>query len=343
MIQVVPCRKEDRDRWDEFVDCTVEGTLFHKQVWKDIIDRTFGYRAMYLMAVEDEEIVGVLPLYHLKSVFVGNALISTPFAVYGGIIASKPAACEALLAGARASAVELGASYVELRQLHALEADTLQKRDSLYVTFLQALPPSQDVLFSSLPREARRMIRRATERGLEARLTDDLNTFYDIYALSVRNLGTPVFPRRLFRNCLELMGDNADLLIVYYKGKAIAGVLTFYYKNTALPYYGGSIPEANHLGPNNFMYWKLMGHALDRGCTQFDFGRSKNCTGAFNFKRHMGFEPTPLPYQYMMLNGREIPNLNPTNPKFKFAITIWRKLPLGLTKAIGPRLVREFP
>ncbi|MFQ5630297.1 MAG: FemAB family XrtA/PEP-CTERM system-associated protein [bacterium] len=345
MITVRPYRLQDEEKWNGFVDAVDQGTVFHKIVWKKIIERTYGYKACYLLASEDDEIVGILPLFHLKSVFIGNALLSTPFAAYGGVIATNKEVEDRLIAAAKNCAKDRRATYIELRQFSALENETLQTRDSLYVTFFRELiPEDQEQNFKNLPREAHRMVRRGSDKGLEVRLaTDAVDEFYEIYAASVRNLGTPVFPKALFKNCLELMDDNADLLMVYQQKKAIAGVLSFYYKRTVLPYYGGSLPEANYLGPNNYMYWKLMEHAAQRGCTCFDFGRSKNKTGAFNFKRHMGFKPKPLPYQYLMMNGRDLPNLNPTNPKFKLAINMWRKLPLGVTKAIGPRIVKEFP
>ena len=345
MITVRTYQLQDEEKWDGFIEAVEQGTVCHRSVWEKISKKTYGYKSCYMLALEDEKIVGVLPLFHLKSMFIGNALLSTPFAAYGGIVATNKEAENQLVAAAKNYAKERRATYVELRQFNAIDNADLQIRDTLYVTFFRELVPEDtEQNFKNLPREARRMVRRGCEKGLEAKLaTDAVDEFYEIYAASVRNLGTPVFPKDLFKNCLEEMRENADLLMVYCQNKPIAGVLSFYYKKTVLPYYGGSLPEANYLGPNNYMYWKLMEHAAKRGCTCFDFGRSKNKTGAFNFKRHMGFEPTPLPYQYLMMNGRDLPNINPTNPKFKLAINMWRKLPLGVTKAIGPRIVKEFP
>lgn len=344
MITVRPLQQEDEGRWDQFVDAVEHGTIFHKLVWKRIVESTFRYTPHYLVAEENHQICGVLPLFHLKSPFVGNALISTPFAVYGGILATHPAAEQALLETCKTYSNKLRATYAELRQSFACQSPDLQTRDSLYCTFLKPLHQKPQQNFDSLPREARRMIRKAEKNGLTARFVENsLDDFYEIYASSVRNLGTPVFPKSLFTTCLREMKNESDLLLIYHENKPVAGVLSFYYRNTVLPYYGGSLPDKNHLAPNNFMYWMLMKHASENGCLWFDFGRSKNTTGAFDFKRHMGFEPTPLPYQYWMSNGHPLPEINPLNPKFRLAINVWRRLPLGVTKVLGPRLVRAFP
>ncbi len=344
MIQVKKLTLQDETRWDRFVDDAEAGTLFHKTAWKRIIEATFAYRSHYLFAVRNEEICGVLPLFHVHSWFAGNAVISTPFAVYGGLLAQDEEVEQALLNAGEAFASEQGANYLELRQRFACRNTELQTRENLYCTFIKPIYTLPEQTFSELPREARRMVRKAEKIGLTARFDNlRLPEFYDIYANSVRSLGTPVFPTALFENCLREFRDEADILLIFHEDRPVAGVLSFYYRDTVLPYYGGSLPTKNYLAPNNFMYWSLMKSAGERGYKFFDFGRSKNSTGAFHFKRHMGFEQIPLPYQYRMMNGAQLPNNNPTNPKFQLAIKLWQRMPLGLTKVLGPRLVRQFP
>jgi FemAB-related protein (PEP-CTERM system-associated) len=327
------------------VDLQEHGTIFHKLVWKRIIESAFRYSSCYLLAEEDDQICGVLPLFHVRLLFAGNTLISSPFAVYGGILAVNDAAGKALLDACRKYARDWSADYIELRQLTDCKSPELQTHDSLYFTFVKPIHASPELNFNALPKEARRMVRKAGKFDLTARFVDQdgLDDFYEIYAASVRHLGTPVFSKRLFANCLREMKKNADLLLIYHQNQPIAGVLSFYYRNMVMPYYGGSLPDKNDFAPNNFMYWQLMKHAGERGYTCFDFGRSKSATGAFDFKRHMGFKPVPLTYQYCMLNGGSLPNNNPTNPKFRLAINMWRHMPLSLTKLLGPKLVRQFP
>lgn len=344
MLQVKTLVPEAESRWDRFVDDMAAGTLFQKNAWRRILEKTFGYRSHYLYAERDGEIRGVLPLFHVRSWFAGNAVISTPFAVYGGMLALEEEAERALLRAGAKFADEHGASYVELRQRFASTHPELQTRENLYCTFIKPLSASAEENFNALPREARRMVRKGEKAGLTAKFDNSrVLEFYDIYAASVRSLGTPVFPLALFENCMREFKDNADILLILHEERPIAGVLSFYYRDTVLPYYGGSLPDKNHLAPNNFMYWSLMKSAGERGFQYFDFGRSKNSTGAFHFKRHMGFEHTPLPYQYHMMNGAPLPNNNPTNPKFHLAIKMWQRLPLSLTKALGPHLVKQFP
>lgn len=344
MLNIRPLQKDDEERWDKFVDAMERGTIFHKLVWKRIIESTFPYASCYLLAEDDRQICGILPLFHLKSPFAGNALISSPFAVYGGILATQLTAEQALLDACKAYTKKYGSTYVELRQLSRCQSPELKTRDSLYCTFVKPIHSTPEQNFNDLPREARRMVRKAEKLGLTAKFVEnELDDFYEIYAASVRNLGTPVFPRQLFANCLNEMKKDADLLMIYHQNKPVAGVLSFYHRHTVMPYYGGSLPDKNHLAPNNFMYWTLMKHAGERGYTRFDFGRSKNTTGAFDFKRHMGFDPTPLPYQYWMSNGEPLPEVNPLNPKFRLAINVWRRLPLSVTKVLGPKLVKAFP
>lgn len=344
MMQVKTLLAQDEARWDDFVERMDEGTLFHKSAWRRIVEATFGYRSHYLLAERAGEIRGVLPLFHVRSFFAGNAVISTPFAVYGGLLAVEEEAERVLLQAGKAYAEEHGATYLELRQRFASAHPDLQTRENLYCTFIKPLAPDAEQNFNALPREARRMVRKAEKAGLTAQFDNQrVKDFYEIYATSVRALGTPVFPFALFENCMRELKEHADILLILHEGKPIAGVLSFYHRDTVLPYYGGSLPEKNHLAPNNFMYWALMKSAGERGYKFFDFGRSKNSTGAFHFKRHMGFEHTPLPYQYQMMNGAPLPNNNPTNPKFHLAIKLWQRLPLGLTKMIGPHLVKQFP
>mgnify|MGYP001575267522 CR=1 FL=1 len=344
MMQVKTLLPGDEARWDRFVDSMPAGTLFHQTAWRRILETTFDYRSHYLLAERDGVVRGVLPLFHVRSWFAGNAVISTPFAVYGGMLAVEEEAERILLLAGKTYAHEHGATYMELRQRFASSNPELQTRENLYCTFIKPLVANAEENFNTLPREARRMVRKGEKAGLTAKFDNArVQDFYEIYAASVRSLGTPVFPLTLFENCLREFKDNADILLILHEELPIAGVLSFYYRDTVLPYYGGSLPDKNFLAPNNFMYWALMKSAGERGLHYFDFGRSKNSTGAFHFKRHMGFEHTPLPYQYQMMNGAPLPNNNPTNPKFQLAIKMWQHLPLGLTKVLGPHLVKQFP
>ena len=335
---------DDHVNWNRYVAGNPDGTIFHRIEWKNIIEETFGFKSTYLIADENGEIVGVLPLFYIKSPFAGKCLISVPFAVYGGILAKDDIVELALLDSCAELAESLNVDYVEFRHLNDRPKDGLTKGNPLYVTFIKTLPKNCEEIYDGLPREARRIVRKAKTYGLETRINNSgLDDFYELYAISVRKFGTPVFPKSLFQNCLIAFKEEADLLMVYKDDNPVAGVLSFYHKDTAMPYYAGSLPEAWDLHPNNLMYLSLMEHAHQRGCARFDFGRSKVDSGPGKFKEHMGFEPIPLPYRYYLRNGRELPNNNPTNPKYQIGLNLWKRLPLSVTKLIGPRVVRLFP
>ena len=343
-MDIVQLTPTNYNVWDEFVKTHSEGTLFHSSLWKEIIERSFDYNSYYFMALEDDQVQGILPLFHVKGWLSGNALISTPFAVYGGILANHLPAQQALLRAAQDLAQQFRAHYIELRHRGELSLDGLHTKDSVYATFIKKMPEQVEDIYQELPKEARRMVRKGRQHDLELTFeSHNLDQFYNIYAVSVQKFGTPVFPKKLFRNCFDVLEDQTSMLYVYKNGNAIAAVLSFYYKDTVYPYYAGMLPEAKTLAPHNLMYLTLMEQARNSGYSTFDFGRSKLGTGAAKFKEHMGLEPTPLPYQFYLKTGRELPNKNQTNSTYALASNVWKRLPLGMTKLIGPHVVKLFP
>jgi FemAB-related protein (PEP-CTERM system-associated) len=165
-----------------------------------------------------------------------------------------------------------------------------------------------------------------------------------VYAESLRNLGTPVLPLRYFEALQRVFGNHCEIMTVSAgsEGLPVAAVMSFYFRDEVLPYYGGGTPKARELHAYDFMYWELLVHALGRGARVFDFGRSRQGTGSFRFKSHWGFEPTPLPYQYDLVRARTIPNFTPDNPKYHAFIGLWQRLPVPVTKVVGPWLARNL-
>jgi FemAB-related protein (PEP-CTERM system-associated) len=158
----------------------------------------------------------------------------------------------------------------------------------------------------------------------------------------VRNLGTPVFPKAYFRNLKAEFGEDCDVVTILSGGKAVASVMNFYFRDEVLPYYGGGTDEARPVAANDFMYWEVMRRAAERGCRLFDFGRSKVDTGSYAFKKHWGFEPEPLHYEYYLRGKAAIPDVNPLNPKYRLFIQAWQRLPLPVSKLVGPLVVRNL-
>lgn len=340
-------------RWDQFVLDHNAATFFHQWQWRSVLQQAFNYEPHYLWVEDEGRILGILPLFLVRSALFGKSLVTTPLAVYGGVVASSDEAEKLLLQQAQEIAHRTKAKYLELRGnpyseripvVNIGESAGGFKQKDLYYTFIAPIDASEEVNMANIPRKQRRMIRQSQKNGLKACFDNGrLRECYEVYAESVRNLGTPVFGYDYFQRLSDEFGDRCVVEVVELEGKVVAGVLSFLFKDQVLPYYGGAIKEYFHLAPNDFMYWELMSYAAARGVRTFDFGRSKEGTGPFNFKRHWGFEPRPLPYWYLPVNGASIPDTSPLNPKLQWAIRIWRNLPLKVTMALGPHIVRHIP
>ena len=315
------------------------GTFFHRYGWKRLIEATYGYPGHYLLAESDGRLHGVLPLGEVRHLLFGHSLISVPFCVYGGVLADDEDTRGALEARAMQLAAELGVSHLETRNERPMRADW-QRKDGLYVTFKKAISDDHNANLSAIPRKQRAMVRKGIKAGLIGELDAGIDNLYEAYSQSVRNLGTPVFPKAHFRAIRDEFGDDVDVVTVTHDGAVVASVMNYYFRDQVLPFYGGGISAARNLAANDFMYWEVMRRAVERGCRVFDFGRSKVDTGSYRFKKHWGFEPQPLSYEYHLVRAREMPDLNPNNPKYRLFINAWKKLPVSVSRAIGPWLAK---
>ncbi len=339
-LQLRTLEDAEAARWDAFVDGAANATFFHRAGWKQVIEGAFGLRCHYLYVEDRGAIVGILPLAHVHSRLFANALISTPFCVYGGAVATSEAAYAVLERGARELAQRLGVAYLELREREAHHHDWPHK--DLYCTFRRAIDADDDANLKAIPRKQRAVVRKALTQGMAVETDTDVARLYTLYAHSLRNLGTPVFARKYLRRLCEVFGEACEILIVTHAGTAVAGVLSFYFRDEVLPYYAGALESARALKANDFMYWQLMRRAAAQGARIFDFGRSKRETGAFAFKRHWGFEPQPLPYAYALIGASQMPDLSPANPRYQRMIRAWQKMPVALTRMVGPMLARSL-
>lgn len=326
--------------WDAFVENCPEATFFHKAGWKEVIERCFGHKTYYLYACKDGAIQGVLPLGYVRSLLFGNALISAPFCVYGGIAANSEAIRNSLDRAASGLARDLDVDYLEMRNLRKCHENRPHKE--LYVTFRKELDSDPDNNLKSIPRKQRAMVRKGIQAGLTAVIDNNVDRFYEAYAESVRNLGTPVFAKKYFSILKEVFADSCEIQMVENKGRAIGGVMSFYFRDEVLPYYGGGTAEARDLKGNDFMYWAVMRRAAEKGIRVFDYGRSKEGTGSYRFKKHWGFEPQPLFYEVELVKSETLPDVNPLNPKYQMFIALWKRLPIPVTKIIGPWISKNL-
>jgi FemAB-related protein (PEP-CTERM system-associated) len=329
--------------WDRFVRAEPGASFFHLSPWREVIARAFGHPTLYALAEQDGAVVGVLPLVRMRTLLFGDLLASTPFCAYGGPVAATPEAAGALMRHAAELQRKLGVRALEFRRRGAADPG-MQGRPPLYYTFRKPIAITGDDAkdqAANIPRKQRAEVRKAIKFGLSSTSDSDVDTLHRIYAESVRNLGSPVFPRRYFRMLAAAFPGAHDVTTVRHEGRPVASVLNFHFREEVLPYYGGSTREARALSANDFMYWEVMRRAgRERGAALFDFGRSKAGTGAFAYKRNWGFEPEELHYCYGLLPGGRVPDNNPSNPKYRLAIAAWKRLPLAVANLLGPPLVR---
>jgi len=331
--------REDRARWDRFVEGCPEATFCHLSGWQEVVERAFGHRTHYLYAESAGAVRGVLPLVEVKSLLFGHSLISAPFCVYGGIAAENEEGRKGLDSAARKLADRLGVDYLEFRNRDRRATDLPGK--DLYVTFRKELDPDPEANLRAVPRKQRAMIRKGIKAGLDSQIDDDVDRLYAAYAESVRNLGTPVFPKRYFRILREVFGEKSEVLTVTRNGALISSVLSFYFRDEVLPYYGGGVWRAREVKGNDFMYWELTRRSCERGIRVFDYGRSKVGTGSYSFKKNWGFEPQPLHYQYYLVRSSGIPDVSPKNPKYRLLIATWKRLPLPVANLLGPAIAKS--
>ena len=312
-------------------------TAFHRTEWGRAVAQGCGQTAHILIAERDGPLVGVLPLTELHSPLFGRAMASSGFAVGGGILCDTPDTGEALASAAWMLAERHSCPSLELRGGYLPHG--WARDETTYLGFVRPIATDDETELLAIPRKQRAEVRRAM--GFE--LTTDVgdrDAHYRIYATSVRNLGTPVFPRALFDGVLNAFGEDADVLTVRKDGVPLASVLSLYHRGTVMPYWGGGTADARTWRANDMMYFALMRHARERGCAHFDFGRSKTGTGAAAFKRNWGFEGEPLTYASRTAAGKAKRSINPLDPKYSLQVRIWSKLPLAIANRIGPVIAR---
>ncbi|WP_338663900.1 FemAB family XrtA/PEP-CTERM system-associated protein [Pararoseomonas sp. SCSIO 73927] len=339
-VRIRPLEDAASGAWDRFVQATPDATFFHLAAWRRVIAEAFGHATHYAYAEQDGAVVGVLPLARIRTRLFGDALVSTPFCVYGGPVSSTPEAAAALEDHAHDLMRRTGVPCLEFRRLGAPDLGW-QERPPLYYTFRKPITGDAEADMKAIPRKQRAVVRKGLGNGLATVVNGDTNMLHRVYAESVRNLGSPVFSRHYFRLLGTAFPGMSDVLTVLHEDRPVASVLSFHFRDEVLPYYGGGTRAARALAANDVMYWEVMRRAgAERGARVFDFGRSKSGTGAFDFKKNWGFAPQPLHYCYRLREGARLPDNNPTNPRYRLMIAAWRRLPLPVANLLGPPIVR---
>ena len=331
-------------RIERFVAEHAESTPFHRPAWVSAVARGTGNDALMLVQERAGEIEAILPLNAIHSPIFGRVLASSGFAVGGGVLAAEGVDPSPLFAGLEEVAGRWSCSSAELRGGLLPEARAgWQTKTESHCGFVRPLADSDEAELTTIPRKQRAEVRKALANPFEITVgaaAPDRAAHYAVYAQSVRNLGTPVFPKALFAQVLDAFGADADILTVWHEGAPVASVLSLYHRGAVMPYWGGGTYEARKLRANDRMYYELMLHARSRGCTHFDFGRSKTHSGAYDFKRNWGFEPAPLSYGVYTAPGAQSRDADPTSAAHSRRIELWKKLPIEVANLVGPWIAR---
>ena len=330
-------------QWDAYVGKHPDGTIDHAWRWQEIFRSVFGHSSRYLAASRDGEVVGVLPLVMFRSRLFGRFITSVPFLNYGGVLADDADVRDALIAHARDIAREFGASHVELRHV-ARQAQTLPFRQhKLQLT--RDLPATSDALWNDLDKKVRNLVRKAQKAELttETGGVELVDAFYTVFAENMRDLGTPVYSRALFTETLRRFPQSASVHVVRLGPVPVAASITLRHNATALVPWASSLRDYRQHAPNMLLYWAMLEHAIATGARRFDFGRSSPDSGTHQFKVQWGASERPLHWEYVLLTRDSPPDQGPQNPRFARVIETWKRLPLWLTKLVGPHIVRNIP
>ena len=338
---VVERHHGDDGAWDAFVASAPGGSFCHLAGWRGVMQDVLGHEWLPLVARDAHgKLAGVLPLVHVRSRLTGHALVSMPFLNYGGP-AGDAVATRALIDASGEEARRSGAALLELRTRdeHVSPFDVSRHK----ITVLLDLPATPELLWKQFPSKLRSQIRKPTKEGLVARLGEDqLDAFYAVFARNMRDLGTPVLPRAFFARIRDAFRDHVVFAAVYDGVTPVAGGCGFVFGDEFEITWASSLREHNAKSPNMLLYCAMMEAVIARGVRIFNFGRCTPGGPTHRFKQQWGGRDVPLPWQRWTRSGEQ-PSPAADRPLFQLATTVWQRLPLSITNALGPALVRHLP
>lgn len=345
-IQEIRIREaSDAVAWDTFVQSAPAASTYHQWFWRRAIEETYGHKCNYLEAIDERgEIAGVLPLVEMKSRLFGHFLVSLPYFNYGGILASCDQVTAALLTEAAALAQRAGAEFLELRQGGAIETDW-RSIEAKVAMIVELRGVDADSYLKAIGSRLRNKIKHADKHGLRTEWggSERLDDFYSVFAENMRDLGTPVYPKKWFASVLRNAGEQCRLMCIYDGPRCVATTLVTRFRDQAeLPWIASTAEARKHYS-TVLLYWKAIEWGLQQGIASIDFGRCSPGSGTYQFKKQWKPREVPLRWYYHLHRARGIPEIRPSNPKYRFSIWAWKKLPLFVANRIGPAIVSNIP
>lgn len=342
MLEIYKLKREEEEVWDSYVLKSDQSTFYHQLGWRNVVEKTYKHKPIYLIAKEESEIKGVLPLFLMKCMFFGKKLVSVPFVPYGGVCADNKTIENALIEEAKRITKEFSADYLELRHYSNKGVDL--PTISTYYNLLIKLDPDPEKLWKRFHTNVRNSTRKAIKYGLKSDIGKRyINDFCRVYSINMRDLGTPVHKFEFFKNALTEFAERSNILVVKRENEVIAALLFFYFKDIVVPGWASSIKEYKSMNPNNLLYWEIIKDGCEKGYSYYDFGRSQANSGNFNFKKKWGAEARQLHYQYYLYKGDKILDLSFSNPRRKMFAKFWRKLPIPIANILGSKIRENFP
>ena len=332
----------DDARWDAYVEAHPQRSAYHYAGWPRLIARAFDHDAVLLAARDGSRISGVLPLVVMRSRVFGRFVVSLPFLNEGGLLADDESVEAQLIDAGIDVARQAHADYLELRHTRRHSVKLAERQHKVAMTL--ALRPTAAEQWQALDRKVRNQVRKGEKNALTVTAggADLIDGFYHVFARNMRDLGTPVFGVSLFRETLGSFPDNSRVFCVRHNGSFVAGSIVHWRGKSMEVIWASALREANPICANVVLYWHMLQFAIERGCTRFEFGRCTPTEGPFHFKRQWGAEPSPLVWEYWHGRPTDL-DKTPGNPKYRAAVALWQRLPLGLTTTMGPRIVRSIP
>lgn len=328
-------------QWNEFVSRMPNSSIFHLWEWGEVIRKSLGHPTFHLAVYKGQELLGVLPLTHLTSRLFGKSLISMPFLNYGGVLGSNEAE-SSLYQFAIDLARNSNVDYLEFR--HTFPSQTSHPVRLDKATFILPLAETVEATFNAFRKATRNRLRKVNEYGLRVERGNHLlEPFYHGFAIAMKEHGTPVLPKSFFEQVTSYFGSEAQFYIAY-SGSSIAGCkLTLKWRDKMYQVWGGYPHTYRHSLANYLLSWEASKDAIEQGLKYCDFGRSTRNSGPAEFKRHFGCVEHQLYWEYPYLTAANPPTVNPSNKKYQTAIAIWKRLPLPLTKILGPQISPFLP
>lgn len=333
----------DREDWDSFVHSRDDASFYHLFGWRDFYRDVFGKDTHYLVALsESNRLLGILPLVRQTSLLFGDYMVSLPFFNYGGVISESETVRNELVKAAISIGNDMGLSHIEFRDKRPYEG--LPVRQDKVAMWLD-LPDSKDKLAKSLGAKCRSQIKRPKRKNpiIQKGGHELLDDFYRVFSRNMRDLGTPVYAKCMFREILNRFPEQAQIVLIRLRERPAAAAFLFHHRNiTEIPW-ASTMREFNAISVNMLLYWEVLCEAIRHGSLHFDFGRTTIDSGTYRFKKQWGAEPMQLFWHYSLREGKEMPGLSPSSGKFDVAIKVWRRLPLWVTELVGPHIVRNLP